>query len=567
MAVRGRVRSRSAALAGLYGLSLMTLGACSDLSQPVLVAIGDETFSADDLRRVYADIEPSNRPPLVTREQRVAFVDLFIERRLLAEEGERRLAGDEAAHAELDRGRDEVLLKRLRVVESAHRTVTAEAIEEARGRMAWTRTGTRVPFASREAAEVARRELQIGTGLERLTRDRFGGVVVTGDTLVWSPLPQPLADAVVDLDAGEVSEPIEIAGVWWILRVDTREPRTVPEAEGSDTQVAQGLQFRHRVESDRDLGRRLREQAELVIEASTVERLARRTSEAILADGATEHDPEWALPVLTSEELDLPLASWRGGGTWTAADYLDALRRTGRAQRPRSGPLTAAVTRTVEGEVTRHLLLDEALRRRLDEDWWVRSSVASGRTERLIQLAIDGLQTGGRPDPARADSLADILLEAQPELFRQEPAVRVARFDFPTRDAAERERERIRRAGGSQGRIAEILAGDPGFEGIYFLVFLSQGGVNHGELERFLFEEPPGELGGPFTFGEGWTLVECLERMDTESLSADQMRAQVIARLSSNREAETVPDWVRARRGEVGVVVDVEGLDVLAPGR
>jgi hypothetical protein len=546
---------------------LALVAACDRLNDPTPVTIGDEAYTLRDLRRVLADIEPSKRPSLANREDRIAFVDRFIERRILAGEGERLLPEDPEARRDLERSREELLVDRLRVIEASREPVTPQDVEEAYERTAWVHRVERIVFLTREEAEKARARIAAGETFGVVARSGLGGRRLPAEDLSWNAYPDPVADEASRLEVGQLSEPVDSDGLWLLLRLVAREPREVPDLETSSTLLIRGLQLRREIEASRALGRQLREDAAVRIDDEAIRRIARRTREAILAEGVTEHDPNWALPALRADEEGEIVATSGFGVLWTAGDYHDTLRRVSRAQRPRSGPLETTVRRVVEAGVNRRLFVREAVRRGLDRDWWYLRSMGSIREDRLIRLAIERLESSVNADSARVDSLTSLLRDSQPGLFREERSARIARFDFLTREAALREREWIREAGGALARVGQILDGDPSFSGTYYLVYLSPGGVSNPGIERAVFEEGPGTLAGPFPMGEAWTVIECLEWIPEETLDESEIRERVAQQLARKNDPQVVADWVRKRRGELGVQVDVEALDELAPGR
>ncbi len=563
--------NRRPGLAVLLPLLLLFPTSCLDLNESTPVVIGERTYSIEDLRRVYADIDTGDRPPLATRDERVDFADRLIERELLREEGVKLLAGDAKSRESLQRSREDILIDRLRVIEAASDVVQPGEIEDAHFRMGWVHEVERTVFLDREAARREADRLRLG---EPVPTDSVGPResprwTFPPEEVSWAPYPDPVADTAAGLEIGEVSDPIDGDGVWIVVRLVGRTSQEVPDLEAASTLIARGLQYRRQVESDRRLGRRLREEFGVRLDGDSVALLARRTFEAILADGATEHEEDWAIPRLRAEEGSIVVAEWHDGGAFTGADYRRDLLLIGRTQRPRAGPLEVAVQRFVEARVVRRLFLGEAIRRGLDQDWWVTRAVRNARDAHFIRGAVSHLEMGSSPAPSRVDSVAAILAASQPGLFFRDRSARVLRFDFRTQEAALVEMDRIARAGGASARLREVVRGDPTFDGDFRVFLLSPSGAGSSvasDLEEIVFEREVGTLGGPFPVGEAWSLVECLERMPDQSLEGDEIREEVVRLLSGQRSPQLVARWVRERRSVAGVRVDVEGLDPLAPG-
>ena len=67
--------------------TLLAASGCGEFGDPTVASIGSDSITLRDLRRALADLSPSDRPHLDTREQRAAFVESVVARRLLEEEG------------------------------------------------------------------------------------------------------------------------------------------------------------------------------------------------------------------------------------------------------------------------------------------------------------------------------------------------------------------------------------------------------------------------------------------------------------------------------------------------
>jgi hypothetical protein len=558
---------RSGLLRALLLAIPLLLHACVDLGDPAVVVMTGDNLSLSDLRRAYAGLDPVARGSLATREQRSAFVDELIRRRLLLAEGERLLAaGEEQTRDRLIRGREDLLVQRLRVIQEGFRSVSPEEVREAHRRMGWSHRVEIVSFRGAEEARAARRRIEAGDSFETVARSGIGGRIVPGRWMSWAPFPDPLVDAAAYLEIGEISSPISKDGLHYLVRVTERRPQNVPPLSDSEALIGQGLRFRRQIESDREVGRRLLEAAGFRVHPDVIKWLDRRTREAIFSPGVSEQDPAWGIPRISADEESRVVADWEGAPPWTAGDYRDKLRGMGPGKRPRMGPLDLQIRRVAEGEATHRLRLETARRRGLEEDWWFQRSYARFHEDRLIQLALRRIESPKPADDAQIDSLITVIRESQPDYFQRRMSARVLRFDLPTREAALRERDRIEEAGGGIARLDEILTGDPTFEGSYHISIVTAGSLGPAEMEAAIFEQEPGTRTGPHRLSDTWIIMECLERIPPADLTDENLREQVRRMVSSRRDIGLVLEWVRARREELQVRIDEEALDALGPG-
>jgi parvulin-like peptidyl-prolyl isomerase len=86
------------------------------------------------------------------------------------------------------------------------------------------------------------------------------------------------------------------------------------------------------------------------------------------------------------------------------------------------------------------------------------------------------------------------------------------------------------------------------------------------EAERALFRGGPGTLTGPYPASGSWVLLGCLDREPARRLTQEELRAEFHRNLKLQGTPAAVARWVQRRREQVGVSVDEEVLDELAPG-
>ncbi|MBZ0269647.1 hypothetical protein K8I85_15960 [bacterium] len=555
-----RVSRPVASAAAAFLLVLLALVAgCDELGEQVLLNIGPRAFTARDLREIHAAMDAAARPALATREEREAFVSAIVERVLLEEYGESLVtAGEADVEAESDVAREDALIRRLRVLLGSNAPLDSVTARNAYERMCVLHRVRTVAFASEEEARRARQRLEPGQGLDALPEyARSGG----GESwIAWSASSDPIAEELEGHEVGDIVGPFPSRTWWRLVELLGHRPAELEPYEKIRGRILGSLRAREELLRTRELLAERLEAENLRIDGEKVAWLAAETREAILRPGATEADADWAVPRLDESDLATVVAEWKTG-RFTAGDYVGAVERMSRGQRPRSSGLQLTVHGLVEDGVERRLLVAEAERRRLDEDRWVRQALRSGRAERLIRVAIQRIERDAVV-PGDNESLMRALRESQPQLLRSEPKARLLRMDLPTRELAESEVAAIARAGGGRERLREILSMPGPVPGAYHLLESNASAITEPAVREAVFDGETGTPLGPFESVGAWFVLVCLEiepprDVDVEELSGSSLGAS---------GPEAVQQWIRERREAVGVSVNRDALDEIGPG-
>ncbi|MGQ0722003.1 MAG: hypothetical protein ACT4PE_10580 [Candidatus Eiseniibacteriota bacterium] len=528
-----------------------------------MVTIGGESLTLADLRRAYAELDSPDRPLLGTREQRRAFVERVVERRLLERRGEELTASDPALEAALERQRRAILVRRLMTLEAGEPEITPADVEAAYAHMGFRSRVEKMSFLTEEAALAARAAIEAGRDVDAAVEAAFGLRQRRGVWVQWSASPDPVAEAVIGLEPGALAGPVIDGPLVLLLRFLEREPVALPPLDEVRTRITSGLRVLWQAERVDALGERLRRERNVRLDPAGVDLLVRRTSEAIVESIAADLESGWAIPSLSPGEEQAVIAEWADAGRWTAADYRNAIEATAPVQRPRLH-LRAEVEAACRAAITRELLLAEALRRELDREWWAARAIEHARADHLAGMAAEQMSRDVQVDATDLDSLATMLQATQPHLFERRATARVLWFDFPAPEVAAEEGERLRARGG-RARLAEVLTDDRPVPFSYHVTTVGPGGLDIPEVSAAILRGGVGAISGPHDLGGTWIVVECLSLEAARRLTREEVLEDVRLRMRHG-DQRAVQQWLASRKEELRVTVDEARLDVLAPG-
>lgn len=528
-----------------------------------MVTIGGESLTLADLRRAYAELDSPDRPLLGTREQRVAFVESVVERRLLERRGEEVIASDPALEAALERQRRAILVRRLLTLEAGEPVISPADVEAAYAQMGFRCRVEKASFFSEEDALAARAAIEAGADFGAAAEAAFGLRQRRESWVQWSGSPDPVAQAVIGLEPGELSGPVTDGALVLLMRLLQREPVALPPLEEVRTRITAGLRVLRQAERVDALGERLLRERGVRLDAAGIELLVRRTSEAIVDSIAADLESGWAIPRFSPGEEGTVIAQWEGAPGWTAADYRGAIEATTPVQRPRLH-LRPEVQAACRAAITRELLFAEAVRRDLDGEWWAARAIARARADHLAAVAAEGMSREGTVDPAELDSIATMLQSAQPHLFERRATARVLWLEFPDSEIAAAEGTRLRLTGG-RARLAEVLAADRLVPFTYHVTAVGPAALDIPEISEAIFRGGVGAVSGPHDLGGTWVVVECLSLEPARQLTREEVLEDVGMRMRHG-DQRGVQRWLASRKEELRVTVDEARLDALAPG-
>ena len=239
--------------------------------QAVARVNGEPVWTSDVKRQAVTDRLIGPGDPLdVTSELFRKALDEVIDTKVLADEAlKRRLDRDPVAQHRLVEARERAL-EGLMVESVVSKAVTPQAEDALYQDFLKNRTPAeevhlrQIVVAAEPDAEAVKRELAGGTAFEAVAMERSidpetrfkGGDL--GD-MTTDTLPQPIAEAVKGVKAGQLAGPVKVDAGWAVLRVDERKPEPAPSLDAVRPQLIQFLTY----DQIKDLVLRLRSQSRI----------------------------------------------------------------------------------------------------------------------------------------------------------------------------------------------------------------------------------------------------------------------------------------------------------------
>ncbi len=534
--------------AGVVGIAAGCAEALSQEPEPVVATVRGEAIGQEAFRRQYVAYLLSTGlqdSPAV----RAHLLDILIADKLLAHDA--RAAGrleTDAFRLEAERLRRKLLLDAYaRFVLFDTLQVRERDVAEAFVRANTQLTVRHLYARTREEAEALRARLLAGDSFEALARQVFADTTLARNggllgTVSFDELDPAFEEAAYALEPGEISEPVQTAYGYSIIRVDERFTRPLltqseyaRKRDRLERFVRRREQQRARDEHARAVGERL---APAFEDAAMDRLLGQITGRAVLPDG--EAFEAWLRAPLVTFGPPEARQTWTVDRFRREAQYTDPRQR---AQVRTRADLEAFIT----GLLVRETLLDEARARGLDRHPEVQAAVQQALEDAIARQERQRLRAQAvvPPDSVQAH------FEAHRAQYQMPPRRRVREILTATRDEAERLRARIE-AGASFEALARDHTLRPGAR--------RSGGdlgpvtrAQLGEVGARVFDAPEGTVLGPIALDAGFALLQVGETEAPRPMTLDEARPEIEAglRLIYGRlHLETHLDSLRAASEE-----------------
>lgn len=541
---------------------------CSDFGRRPVVTWEGESLTLEELRREIADSPASERPALSSPRERLAFVQRVLRRSLLEAELASLPDSVTAPTAQELRDRNDVLIRRLRALVGGMGDPTEDQVKDAE-RLSRTKFSIRrAVFTEESAARRARVTLDDGNSFASLESNSTC-VVTAVETLQGWPWPlEPILEAVRELESGATSAPVTVGGSSQLVHVLERTTTPVPLDEEALIRVREGLRKRLREEKIRELESHVREGAKLEWDEAPLRALARSIGQKTLGDQGRETDAEFWIPEeFTGDQVLLRITPSMGRpDSITVADVGSILRKQTGGRRFWKGSVEGAIRRLIDLEISRRLLLHEAHRDRLEKDWWAERELRRVESERITRVVSREVGRTLYASPSIPDSLAEVVLLAQPAFGTAPARAHVLRADFSSEFTARLEFDRIQKSGGLARYAERVLAGEIPSEAVFHKTHVTAGSLSNPALEQIVLSSPPGTLVGPIPSGTTWTVVQNISFDPARTRTPEELRREIQGNLQASQGPLAFESWVQERLSALNAKIDEVVLEELAPG-
>jgi parvulin-like peptidyl-prolyl isomerase len=214
------------------------------------------------------------------------------------------------------------------------------------------------------------------------------------------------------------------------------------------------------------------------------------------------------------------------------------------------GAMAGDVRHALDATIARRLVAQEARRRGLDVAPEVQARLAAFRREAAARedaILRDALMQSLDAEVAVDEAALRAQYEQAAPLRFMSPQLRVRRVAFPSAEAARAEDERL----GAEGRLDPAASEEIGPAPVDEL-------VQQGVMRVLQLQEPGQRIVVPQ--GNGFALVELIERLPPSPLPFEKVRPQLEAQLRAQRAGEAFQQLVETLRAQAKLEVDEAAL-------
>lgn len=246
------------------------------------------------------------------------------------------------------------------------------------------------------------------------------------------------------LKPGEVSQPVESAYGWHLIKMLERRPRPIASFDSLQPQLTQLVTQRKKDELLKHLISATKEKYNLQYVPDGVQRIndilvriRRSEADSLPQAGYREKQKvgvKFDSPnIATRAESALVLARMRDESPYLMKDALKAMKHMPAFMRPSPGD-TAKVRDFLEGEMIKKLMEKEATARKLLDQPEVQRQLTN-KTEEILVTTLYIREIQGKN--IATDAQAEEYFKAHPEFFQQPPTVDIYRISLPTKGQAD----------------------------------------------------------------------------------------------------------------------------------
>jgi len=552
--------------AGVLGMAWSGCGKKTDTKDAVVAEVGGRPIKLREVTDYITALHVNYATPAEELKARRRYLDRLIENELLVIAGYARgMDADIGLIEAVDAEKDKFLMDELYRSEILDKvTVSEQEIKDA-----YAHWFDRARFRHILVADSARAESLLTAikggkdfgdlaekySLDPGTRFRNGDF---GREFGWSDLPVPLAQAVFSLNAGELSGPIKTEHGWHVIQVDSRRKVDVRDYQTIrptiEAMISRRKQQERRIAHLEDLQKRANFRYDPEVVALWREKLK------AIADTSTmsrDQTPAVLPEQLTQDEKDRVLYRFGEDNEVTLGRFCEALASRSPYERPNAAD-SVQMDQFAFLVSLYDVLREEALRMKLDE-----SPVYKERVQRFLEQRM--AERLRNTSLARGITVSDeevrAYFDAHPDSFVSPTAYHVREVLVFDRALAE-QIMRQAKAGTPLETLARRYTQRAG---------LKENGGDLGwvtpdaypDFYRPVSQLKPGELAGPLTGADRYSILQLIESRPPSARSFDEVGGTIFDRLQAARQDSIFTAFLDSMRTAHPVMVYE---DVVATG-
>lgn len=556
--------------AGLMLLAFAALGlalGCSKTDNKAAARVGKDVITVKMIKDQYLAISQSARPDLKTIDEKEAFAKDIVAKHILWLEARKlgldRLPEIAQAGRQMATSKawqlyfDEQVRSQVKITDQNLQDLYAK--QKANYHLAW------IFVRSRAIADDISRRLKQGEDFARLAAVYSVDASRTqgGDTGMKSlaVMPAQVADKVVAMSPGQVSEVIPFESYYVIIKlveVEPVEPQPMEQARAGLEAMARSLQENAR---QRELVADMKKTYELTFNFAALDMIAAKTQ----AIYPTPDVAPGAIPEFSDEELDRDLAKWKGGA-WKIRNYAEGIKSLREFMRPGYGVDRETIESIVGDYVTGELWTVEIKTRGYE----TRPEAAEAGQRAVEEAVVTTLHDQLVKDVTVDDATLEAFYQENKAQLVSEPGVRLAAILAKDEADARAAYDQIK-AGATFEAVARERSTDKDSAekgGALPRPLYKQDLQQFPDLQGVIDNLQVGAYSTPMPvppgFGaEGYMVVKLLERLEPRQMELAEVKDMLAPQVLQLEQDKTFGEWLKGRLEEYKVEIYPDGLNAV----
>lgn len=523
--------------------------ACSKSEDRAAARIGEDVITVGDLKNQYLAISRDARPMLQSLEEKEQFAKDVVSKEVLLMEA--RKAGFDRMPEIMEGVQNEIrqrawqayyedkVRSQVKVTDEDLRALYSK--QRYRYHLAW------IFLRSGKLAEEISRRIKAGEDFADLaatysldaSKTRAGDIGMRA----LGTMPGHVEDVIMQMSAGEVSEPISYDGYYVLVKLHEKEQIEQQDFETARTGLMSMERMRRENELHRKLASELREKYGLTFNEDVVGMIASKTREFHESGDAEPGQ----LPPFSDEELARTVASYRGA-EWNVRKYLEGIKRQRGFVAPGPGTDVETVKSVISDLITGELWMIE-----LSGEGYENSPEVMHAAERAQEeMVVTAMHNDVVKDVTVDDEKLREFYEENKADLMTEPGAQLAFIFLATEEDAESAYDALE-AGGDFAALAKERSIDEATG--------PRGGELGGPLTGRQLEQFPeidelvetlGEgaysrpMPVPPGFGpDGFMIVKIQDKIESRQMGFDEIRRSLYDRVLQLEQEKAFGDWLK----------------------